>query len=88
MTRAQKLFECDVVPPPHVLVIDDTWATGGRAQSLVLSLRDAGASHVSVLVLARWLNPAWQPTERYLAENPHVDFDPKICPVTGGDCPS
>ena len=70
----------------HVVVIDDTWVTGGRAQSLALSLRENGASNVSVLVLARWLNVEWLPTRRYLAANPHSDFDPTSCPVTGKRC--
>ena len=32
----------------HVLLVDDTWARGGHAQSAVLALRAAGAARVSV----------------------------------------
>lgn len=39
----------------HVMLIDDTWASGGHAQSGALALRKSGASKVSVLVVARWL---------------------------------
>jgi hypothetical protein len=71
----------------HVLVVDDTWTTGGHAQSMAIDLKNAGASHVTILVLARWLNTDWQPTRDYLSQHPHVDFDPATCPVTGHTCP-
>jgi predicted amidophosphoribosyltransferase len=41
----------------HLLIIDDTWTTGGHAQSLALSARAAGAGAVTIVVLARWLDP-------------------------------
>jgi hypothetical protein len=77
----------DLVRGRHVLVPDDTWTTGARAQSMSLTLRAAGASGVSVMVLARWLAPGWEATGAYLKTHPHRDFDPAVCPVTGGDCP-
>jgi len=71
----------------HIMVIDDTWTTGGNAQSAALALRDAGASHVSVLVAARWLRldnpPIAEAAKRHLVG----DFRPLHCPVTGGCCP-
>ena len=45
-----------LAPHSHVMLIDDTWASGGHAQSAVLTLRDASAEKVSVLVVARWIN--------------------------------
>lgn len=39
----------------HVLLIDDTWTSGGHALSATLALRASGADQISVLVLARWL---------------------------------
>lgn len=64
---------------PHVLVIDDTWTTGGHAQSAALALRSAGASTVSVLSVARHVDPAWAPTRQFLdGHNPR--FDPTTCP--------
>lgn len=73
----------------HVLVIDDTWTGGGHATSAALAIRDAGASYVSVLVLARWLTIGWEATtpawaKRRLAS---PDFQPLTCPWTQGDCP-
>jgi hypothetical protein len=67
----------------HVLVIDDTWTTGSRAQSAVLALRQAGAAAVTVLVLARWLNPQDVPTARFLRRTWPDSFDPTQCPVFG-----
>lgn len=36
-----------------VMLIDDTWTTGGNAQSAVLALRAAGAGRVAVVVIGR-----------------------------------
>jgi hypothetical protein len=79
----------------HVLLIDDTWTSGGHAQSAVLAARAAGAAHVSVLVVARWIEPSWAvldgerkiDPEAYLRGLSAADYDPMICPWTGGACP-
>lgn len=42
----------------RVLVIDDTWVSGGSAQSAAVALRRAGAVRVAVVVLGRHVNPA------------------------------
>ncbi|MBW8483011.1 hypothetical protein [Actinomadura parmotrematis] len=69
----------------HVLLLDDTWTSGGHAQSAALSLREAGADRISVLVAARWMKSDYQHNARFLGELP--DFDPYICPWTGSVCP-
>jgi predicted amidophosphoribosyltransferase len=74
-------------PGAHVLVIDDTWVGGGHAQSAVLAARQAGASHVSVLVLARWLNEDYGSNARLLTGIADRDYDPGLCPWTGAGCP-
>ena len=71
----------------HVLLVDDTWAGGGHAQSAVLALRAAGAALVSVLVIARWLNGDYGANARFLRGLAGRDYDPARCPWTGGDCP-
>jgi hypothetical protein len=71
----------------HVLVIDDTWASGGHAQSAALALHAAGAGHVSVLVLARWLDRHYSTTAQLLRAIDDRDYDPAICPWTAGGCP-
>jgi hypothetical protein len=72
-------------PDSHVLVVDDTWTQGGHAQSAALALRRAGAARVSVLVVARWINPAFGGNQQFLRGLP--DYDPDICPWTAQGCP-
>jgi predicted amidophosphoribosyltransferase len=71
----------------HVLLMDDTWATGGHAQSAALALKKAGATRVSLLVVARWLKPDFGDNARFLRGLGDHSYDPSTCPWTGGDCP-
>ncbi len=71
----------------HVLLVDDTWARGGHAQSAVLALRAAGAARVSVLVAARWINEDFGANAVFLRGVSGRDYDPAICPWTGAACP-
>lgn len=82
-------FTCPVRLPEgaHVLLIDDTWTSGGHAQSAVLALRKAGASRVSVLIVARWLNEDYGDSKGFIVELANRDYDPRICPWTGATCP-
>jgi len=69
----------------HVLLIDDTWASGGHVQSAAAALKKAGASRVTALLLARWLEPQWYDTQT-LINRLIDDFDPDICPFTSEHC--
>jgi hypothetical protein len=40
-----------------VLVVDDTWVSGGSAQSAAVALKLAGAGRVAVIVIGRHVNP-------------------------------
>jgi hypothetical protein len=71
-----------------VLLLDDTWTGGGHAQSAVLGLRAAGATSVSLLVVARWINKEFGNNAEFLREIADRDYNPEICPWTGGSCPS
>src|ERR1700723_2551301 len=71
----------------HVLLMDDTWARGGHAQSAALALRAAGASRISVLVAARWINEDYGGNAAFLRGLSGRDYDPAICPWTGAACP-
>jgi hypothetical protein len=71
----------------HVLLVDDTWARGGHAQSAALALRAAGAARISVLVAARWINEDFGGNAAFLRELSGRDYDPAICPWTGAACP-
>jgi hypothetical protein len=82
-------FGCTISLPQasHVLLVDDTWARGGHAQSAALALRRAGAAKVSVLVVARWIKEDYGDNKKFMTEFADRDYDPKICPWTGGRCP-
>lgn len=74
-------------PGSHVLLLDDTWAAGGHAQSAVLGLRAGGAAHVSLLVVARWVKTDFGDNAAFLRSLADRDYDPEVCPWTGNDCP-
>jgi hypothetical protein len=71
----------------HILVLDDVWTTGSNAQSAALALRRAGAAAVSVMVIARWLNPRHPLSPRFIREHLRDHYNPLVCPVTGDRCP-
>lgn len=79
----------------HVLVVDDTWTSGGIVLSAVHAVRSAGASAVTVMCIARWLGfdfmcrpPAGNPGHDLRSQllRQHV-YDLARCPYTGGRCP-
>jgi len=47
-----------VLDGADVLVVDDTWVSGGSAQSTAVALKVAGARRVAIVVLGRHVNPA------------------------------
>ena len=71
----------------HVLVIDDVWTTGCNAQSAALMLRRAGAAAVTVMVVGRWLNPCYGANAEFIGVRLKQNFDVRVCPVTGNQCP-
>lgn len=82
-------FRADAVLPPdsHVLLMDDTWASGGHIQSAALALRKAGAHKVSIMPAARYIKPAWANNRAFIKTYLTNDFDPRVCPWTGATCP-
>lgn len=50
-----------------VLVVDDTWVSGGSAQSAAVELKQAGALRVAIVVLGRHVNPADPRSAAFLA---------------------
>jgi hypothetical protein len=64
-----------------VLLVDDSWVSGGTAQSAAAALKLAGASHVAIVVLGRHLNPADPCSRRLTAELDPGPYDPRICAV-------
>lgn len=51
-----------------VLVVDDTWVSGGSAQSAAAALKLSGAGRVAVVVLGRHVNPDDPVSARFLRE--------------------
>lgn len=70
----------------HVLVIDDTWTSGGHAQSAGLSVRMAGAEKVSILSLARYFKESYGDNAKFMSENLTSDYDPMKCPWSTAGC--
>jgi len=70
----------------HVVIIDDTWTTGGHAMSLAVALKQAGAPRVSVIALARWLDPRDELSKNFISTRLTTDFEPDLCPLTGVNC--
>jgi hypothetical protein len=70
----------------HVLIVDDTWTSGAKAQSAALATRDAGAAQITVLCVARWLRNDWS-DHRALLDRCSEPYDALVCPVTRGTCP-
>ena len=50
---------------PAVLLVDDTWTTGGHAQSAAIALHEAGAASVAVVVLGRHFDRNFGSGETY-----------------------
>lgn len=69
----------------HVLLLDDTWTTGGHLQSVSAALKATGVERVTGLAVARWLDPSWSTTKVFM-ESLTDDFDPAVCPYTGAPC--
>ncbi|HXE73527.1 MAG TPA: hypothetical protein VNO81_12780 [Candidatus Nitrosotenuis sp.] len=74
------LFRCGPLPRgENVLLIEDTWVTGSRAQSAAAALKRAGARAVGVVVLGRYLRSDWLPTKEYLTSATGRAFDWDRC---------
>lgn len=50
----------------RILLIDDTWTTGSRVQSLASALKQAGAA-VAAVILGRHVNPDYGPSKNLVA---------------------
>jgi predicted amidophosphoribosyltransferase len=69
-----------------VLLLDDTWASGGHAQSAALALRNAGTRTVALVVIGRHLRRDWEvvmggPTCGELFDDLPKRFDWTTCTV-------
>lgn len=70
----------------HVLLLDDTWVTGSNPESAAGALKRDGATAVTSLVVARWLDASRGATKEFIKSHLTQDFDPIVCPFTGHPC--
>ena len=73
-----------------VLVVDDTWVSGGSAQSTAAALKLAGARRVAVVVLGRHVNPADPRSAAFLESVRTADGGENLPPAVSARraCPS
>ncbi|WP_410809633.1 hypothetical protein [Micromonospora sp. 067-2] len=69
--------------PVHVLVLEDTWTTGARTQSLAHALKVAGATTVAAVVLGRHVDPTYAPARQLLTAIADPLFDTSRCTAEG-----
>ncbi len=69
----------DRQPPAHALILDDTWTTGARVQSLAYALKTAGVSTVTAVVLGRHVDTTYPPSARLLNAIAKPVFDTTRC---------
>ncbi|MFC5369846.1 hypothetical protein [Arcanobacterium bovis] len=79
------LFKIDTVwdnAPDHVLLIEDTWVSGSKAQSAAYQLKAHGASRVIALAVARKIKPNFLNSNDIISnfERPSNVFNPAISP--------
>lgn len=63
----------------HVLVLDDTFTSGATSFSAARALLDAGAAHVSIVVIGRHSDSGWLP-ETYMEQVAERQADGEFCP--------
>lgn len=80
-------FAFDAPLSGHVMIVEDTWVTGANAQALAVKARECGADQVSIVVLARMLNPGFGLNPVLIKSEPfNRKWDLQPCPVTGDNC--
>jgi hypothetical protein len=67
-----------------VLVVDDTWVSGGSAQSAAVALKLAGARRVAIVVIGRHVNPDDPRSAPFLRAVPAGRVPPVALPAPGG----
>jgi hypothetical protein len=73
--RAMRALKGD----PAVLLVDDTWTTGGNAQSAALALHTAGAAKVATVVIGRHFDRDFRDCETYYQQAKAIRFTWDSC---------
>jgi hypothetical protein len=88
LVPAHFIVEPDQDVPNFVILIEDSWVSGGHAQSAAAALKLWGVHHVAIFNVARVLDPNWGPTAQFMTQHrSEREFDPLRCPWTHGPCP-
>jgi predicted amidophosphoribosyltransferase len=66
-------------PLDRVLLLDDTWTTGARVQSMAHALKAAGATSVIAVVLGRLVKSEYEPSRQLLGRVSRNPFDIGQC---------
>jgi predicted amidophosphoribosyltransferase len=69
------------IPPPKVLLLEDLWVTGARADSMAHALKLAGATAVITVALGRQMNHSFPPNRAILDKARQRPFDLNRCPL-------
>lgn len=77
-------FQVDLPPcggatPRRALLLDDTWTTGGRLQSMAYALKMAGTIAVVTVVIGRLVKHEYQPSRELLHRVAKIPFDLARC---------
>ncbi|SCE63532.1 hypothetical protein GA0070558_10129 [Micromonospora haikouensis] len=70
--------------PIHALILEDTWTTGARVQSLAYALKVTGVTTVAAIVLGRHVDPTYAPARRLMDAIAEPVFDPIRCATETG----
>jgi predicted amidophosphoribosyltransferase len=68
-------------PPPRILLLEDLWVTGARAQSMAHALKHAGAATVVTVALGRQINHAHPPNRPLLEAARQTPFNLNRCAI-------
>lgn len=71
----------------HVIVFDDTWTSGAKAQGVAVFLRMRGASEVTIICCARYYSATWYDFAAFRRVVDLSRWSVLACPVTRGACP-
>lgn len=86
---ANRFAPTDELSSDSVLLLDDTWATGGHAQSAAHALTAAGARKVALVVIGRHVRPEFEPVQgsgetcRDILDELSEEFNWATCAVHG-----
>ena len=66
---------------PRILLLEDLWVTGARAQSMAHALKETGAAAVVVVALGRQINHDHPPSRPLLNAARQTPFDLSRCAI-------